>query len=138
MKTTFAAQPPLSRQDRSPLATKILLALVFMLGAAIIALGIAGQRAFDTSGFSAEAAYSAIHALSRDTKTAWEKKLQPQLFQIFTDFGRGLVLLECNFRDLMQLMLQFPDIRENSTDFLFKYTHLCHKSVIFLILNQRL
>ncbi len=79
MKTTFAAQPPLSRQDRSPLATKIVLALVFLLGAAIIALGIAGQRAFETSGFSAEAAYSAIHALSRDTKAAWEKKLQPQL-----------------------------------------------------------
>ena len=79
MKTTFAAQPPLPRQDRSPLATKILLALVFLLGAAIIALGIAGQRAFETSGFSAEAAYSAIHALSRDTKTVWEKKLQPQL-----------------------------------------------------------
>ena len=79
MKNAKAAQKELPRQTRAPLITKLALALVFALGAVIIALGVSGQRAYDTSGFSAESAYGAIYALSKDVNAAWEKQLQPQL-----------------------------------------------------------
>ena len=79
MKNAKAAQKELPRQTRAPLITKLALALVFALGAVIIVLGVSGQRAYDTSGFSAESAYGAIYALGKDANAAWEKKLQPQL-----------------------------------------------------------
>ncbi len=79
MKNAKAAQKELPRQTRAPLMTKLALALVFALGAVIIVLGVSGQRAYDTSGFSAESAYGAIYALGKDVNAAWEKQLQPQL-----------------------------------------------------------
>ena len=79
MKNAKAAQKELPRHTRAPLITKLALVLVFALGAVIIVLGVSGQRAYDTSGFSAESAYGAIYALSKDVNAAWEKQLQPQL-----------------------------------------------------------
>ena len=79
MKNATAAQKELPRQSRAPLMTKIGLALVFALGICIIVLGLAGQRAYDTSGFSAESAYGAIYTLSGDVRAAWDKQLKPQL-----------------------------------------------------------
>ena len=79
MKNATAAQKELPRQSRAPLMTKIGLALVFALGICIIVLGVAGQRAYDTSGFSAESAYGAIYTLSGDVRGAWDKQLKPQL-----------------------------------------------------------
>ncbi len=79
MKNAKAAQKELPRQSRAPLLTKLGLALVLALGAVIIVLGISGQRAYDTSGFSAESAYNAIYSLHQDVSAVWEKQLQPQL-----------------------------------------------------------
>ena len=79
MKNAQAAQQELPKQSRSPLMTKLALAFVFVLGVAVIILGIMGQRAYDTSGFSAETAYDAVYSLGKDVNTAWEKQLQPQL-----------------------------------------------------------
>ena len=79
MKNATAAQKTLPRQSHAPTLTKLGLALVFALGIAIIVLGVAGQRAYDTSGFSAESAYSAIYSLHKDVAAAWEKQIKPQL-----------------------------------------------------------
>ena len=79
MKNAQAAQRELPKQSRSPLMTKLALAFVFVLGVAVIILGIMGQRAYDTSGFSAETAYDAVYSLGKDVNTAWDKQLQPQL-----------------------------------------------------------
>ena len=66
------------KRDRTPVITKIGLALVFLLGLGIIVLGYRGIQEYNASGFSAEAAYSAIYSLSGDVDSAWSKKLQPQ------------------------------------------------------------
>ena len=79
MNNAIAAQQPVSPHSRRTLAVKLTLLLLLLLGAAIIVLGVMGQRAYDTSGFSAEAAFDAIHDLGRDTDAAWSQKLSPQL-----------------------------------------------------------
>ena len=79
MKNATAAQKTLPRQSRAPLMTKLGLALIFALGIVIIVMGVQGQRAYDTSGFSAESAYGAIYDLSKDVNAAWENQLRPQL-----------------------------------------------------------
>ena len=79
MKNATAAQKALPGQSRAPLMTKIGLALVFALGIAVIVLGMSGQRVYDTSGFSAESAYSAIYSLGKDVRSTWEQQLQPLL-----------------------------------------------------------
>ena len=79
MKNATAAQRELPRQSHAPLMTKLGLALIFALGIAVIVLGVNGQRAYDTSGFSAESAYSAIYSLHNDVASTWDKQLQPQL-----------------------------------------------------------
>ena len=68
----------LKTRDRTPLITKIGLAVVFLLGLVVIFLGYRGIQEYNASGFSSETAYHAIYALSGDVNTAWEKKLQPQ------------------------------------------------------------
>ena len=52
---------------------------MFVLGLAVIYMGYAGMQKYNASGFSAESAYSAIHALGGDTSAVWQKKLKPQL-----------------------------------------------------------
>ncbi len=59
--------------------TKLGLALIFALGIVIIVMGVQGQRAYDTSGFSAESAYGAIYSLGKDVHTTWENQLRPRL-----------------------------------------------------------
>ena len=79
MKNATAAQKTLPRQSRAPLMTKLGLALIFALGIVIIVMGVQGQRAYDTSGFSAESAYGAIYSLGKDVHTTWENQLRPRL-----------------------------------------------------------
>ncbi|MBQ9300529.1 MAG: hypothetical protein IJ214_08455, partial [Clostridia bacterium] len=79
MKSAIAMQSGIERRDRTPVITKLILACVFILGIAIIALGYAGMQAYSMSGFSSETGYRAIHALSGDVSAAWSKKLEPQL-----------------------------------------------------------
>ena len=79
MKNATAAQKTLPRQSRAPLMTKLGLAFIFALGIVIIVMGVQGQRAYDTSGFSAESAYGAIYSLGKDVHTTWENQLRPRL-----------------------------------------------------------
>ncbi len=76
--------PRQTKQQRDPTAmiTKIGLAVVFLLGAILIFMGIRAQNDFASSGFSSESAYQAIYALSRDVSDAWQKKLQPELSKL--------------------------------------------------------
>ena len=73
----LSANGPRTR-DRTPLITKIGLALVFLSGIAVIILGYRGIQEYNASGFSSETAYHAIYALSGDINSAWTAKLSPQ------------------------------------------------------------
>ncbi len=85
MKNAVAMQRGIAQRDRTPLITKLILLCVFILGIAIIAMGYAGMQAYSASGFSSETAYWAIHALSGDVYSAWNKKLEPQLSALTAD-----------------------------------------------------
>ena len=71
-----AMTPP--RRDRTPILTKTILALLFLLGAAVIVMGCTGMKEYSASGFSSEAAYRAIYKLGGEVDAAWDKKLGPQ------------------------------------------------------------
>ena len=72
MKTNNAAARP-------ALITKLALVLVFGLGCALVFMGWRGQSVYDASGFSSEAAYNAIYALSGEVSDNWEHRLQLEL-----------------------------------------------------------
>ena len=59
--------------------TRIALAVIFLLGAALVLMGILGQGAYTRSGFSSEAGFQAVYDLSRDTAAAWDKRLEDEL-----------------------------------------------------------
>ena len=70
------------RRDTAQLVTKLILAAVFLLGAALIFMGHRGQEKYTGSGFSSEAAFRSIYYLSRDTADAWKNKLAPELKEL--------------------------------------------------------
>ena len=72
-------QSSLPSRNRSALAGKLLLLGFFLLGVWIIFYGLRGMREYAASGFSSETAYQAIYHLHRETETAWNRKLSPQL-----------------------------------------------------------
>ena len=80
----------LRRQDRAPLVTKLMLLVVFLLGAAIVVMGCTGIREYSASGFSAEAAYRAIYKLGGQADAAWDKGLSPQLAVLTADEHEAL------------------------------------------------
>ncbi len=63
----------------SQMITKLILAAVFILGAAMIFMGHRAQEKFAGSGFSSETAFRAIYNLSTDVKDAWKNRLSPEL-----------------------------------------------------------
>ena len=79
MKKEAAVQRALPGRGAGPVKTQLALGLIVLIGLALIALGRAGMREYEASGFSGEAAYSAIYALQGDTDAAWRGKLKPQL-----------------------------------------------------------
>ena len=81
---TESNKHPLHQQRRDPaqLVTKLILAAVFLLGAALIFMGHRGQEKYTGSGFSSEAAFRSIYYLSRDTADAWKNKLAPELKEL--------------------------------------------------------
>jgi len=72
-------QSSLPSRNRSALAGKLLLLGFFLLGIWIIFYGLRGMQEYAASGFSSETAYQAIYHLHRETETAWNRKLSPQL-----------------------------------------------------------
>ena len=75
----------LRKQDRTSLVTKLLLLVMFLLGAAIVVMGCTGIREYSASGFSTETAYHAIYKLGGYTDAAWGKGLSPQLATLSAD-----------------------------------------------------
>jgi iron(III) transport system permease protein len=69
----------MSAQSRGPLITKLTLALVFLLGIALIFQGAAALRENDSAGFSSEAAFEAIYELSKEVDADWNSLLKPAL-----------------------------------------------------------
>ena len=69
----------MSAQSRGPLITKLALALVFLLGIALIFQGAAALRENDSAGFSSEAAFEAIYELSKEVDADWNALLKPAL-----------------------------------------------------------
>ena len=69
----------LQKRDRTPVVTKIILLLAFLLGAAIVVMGYTGIKEYSASGFSSETAYRAIYKLSGEVNAFWDRKLKPQL-----------------------------------------------------------
>ena len=84
---TNSNQPHGSQTQRDPVQTftKIGLAVVFLLGAALIFMGIRAQQEYASSGFSSEGAYQAIYALSKDVSEAWSNEIKPELDQLNAD-----------------------------------------------------
>ena len=52
-----------SRRDYTPLVSKVVIALVLLLGLVMIAAGFLGMNVFEASGFDAEDGYSAIRII---------------------------------------------------------------------------
>ena len=69
----------MSAQSRGPLITKLTLALVFLLGIALIFQGAAALSENDSAGFSSEAAFEAIYELSKEVDADWNALLKPAL-----------------------------------------------------------
>ena len=73
MNTTV---PRARRSDPAPRLTRLALALIFALGAALVFMGVRGQKEYAASGFNAESGYQAVYALSRDVSSAWKNALR--------------------------------------------------------------
>lgn len=69
-------------QDLTASVTKIILAAVFLLGAALFFMGNQAQKEYALSGFSSEASYQAIYALSGNVTESWIQTIRPELEQL--------------------------------------------------------
>ena len=63
--------------QRGALATKLALALLFLLGLALVYQGLSAQKSYNESGFSAEGAFQAIYHLSEQVESDWNTLLRP-------------------------------------------------------------
>ena len=79
MKHALPGEPATRRDRRASVRTKIALALILAVGAALIFMGRGGQEDYAASGFSAESAYQTIYDLSRDASAAWKDGILPAL-----------------------------------------------------------
>ena len=65
--------------QRGALTTKLVLALLFLLGLGLVCQGLKAQKTYNESGFSAEGAYQAIYHLSEQTESDWNTLLRPAI-----------------------------------------------------------
>ena len=70
-------QTDLQKKDKTALAARIALLLVFALGISIILMGTSGLRSYEASGFSSETAYQAIYSLSEAVEGDWKGDISP-------------------------------------------------------------
>ena len=63
--------------QRGALAVKLALALLFLLGLALVYQGLRAQKSYNESGFSAEGAFQAIYHLSEQVESDWNGLLRP-------------------------------------------------------------
>ena len=71
--------PAAADADRAALRTKLGLLLAFLLGIGIVLSGFVGLSAYRQSGFSDEAGFKAVHALSSAVSGDWKNVLSPFL-----------------------------------------------------------
>jgi len=69
----------MNANKRAELATKLVLALLFVLGLGLVFNGLQAQKIYNQSGFSAEGAFQAIYRLSEETESDWNTLLRPAL-----------------------------------------------------------
>ncbi len=79
MQSMSVTPGSIARKDPAPTRTKIGIALVLLLGIAVIISGVLGLQTFQNSGFSAESGYQAVYALSRGVSSDWDQLLKPAL-----------------------------------------------------------
>jgi iron(III) transport system permease protein len=65
------------RRDPDEIRCKIVLLVLFLLGAALIFGGLWGMQQYQTSGFDQENAYTYINSLSNDIRTLYQGAVQP-------------------------------------------------------------
>ena len=82
--------PAAADADRAALRTKIGLLLAFLLGAGIIVSGFRGLQAYQQSGFSDEAGFKAVYALSSAVSRDWKDVLSPFLSSLEPQERTGL------------------------------------------------
>ncbi len=70
-------QTDLQKKDKTALAARIALLLVFAFGISIILMGTSGLRSYEVSGFSSETAYQAIYSLSEAVEGDWKGDISP-------------------------------------------------------------
>ena len=68
-----------TKRETSPWATRLALLLAFVLGAALVFMGLRGQDEYSRSGFSAESGFTAVHDLTTAAEERREKYLQPAM-----------------------------------------------------------
>ena len=69
----------MNANKRGELATKLVLALLFVLGLGLVFNGLQAQKIYNQSGFSAEGAFQAIYRLSEEVESDWNTLLRPAL-----------------------------------------------------------
>ena len=107
MKHELTPEAMLRRDRRAALRMKLILALIFALGAVLIFMGHRGQVDNAASGFSADNAYQAVYALSGDVSAAWSDSLSPALKTLSEEQraqaeAKALSLLRDTWEDLQK------------------------------------
>lgn len=70
-----------------------ILGVLFLLGAALVTLGVMGQYAYGGSGFGTETAYEALHLLGTQTEADWKELISPALATLTGEQGEKLATL---------------------------------------------
>ena len=82
MNEVKAARQQIGKNKKAAVTTKLGLALVLLLGAALILAGISGIRTHASSGFSTENAFSLIYDLSSELKKEFPVYQEPGLARL--------------------------------------------------------
>ena len=69
--------------------TRLGLMLLLALGAAMVFMGIRGQREYAASGFSSESGYQAVYALSGAVSGAWKESMAPEMDDLPEEIRKG-------------------------------------------------
>ena len=84
------AVPVLQPHGRSTLTVRLALLVLLLLGAGMIASGLAGIRAYKASGFNTEEAYSDIYKLGGELDDYYSQYIAAALTQLSTDQQEAL------------------------------------------------
>ena len=88
----------MNANKRGELATKLVLALLFVLGLGLVFNGLQAQKIYNQSGFSAEGAFQAIYRLSEDAQKLIMQGFMHSVFANMKEIPWGSVSTE----DLIQ------------------------------------